>query len=586
MSKTYIDFFETLKGEFIASLKFKNKFVRIWGTTSIDGIEVLNQKFNVYPGLETDNVKKFLKLIGSSKSFDGQSFKGITSYYFYLNPTKADVLDAEDLADMIAGKINSYIGIDGEAIVTLTFTELDDNINFSTYTKQQILDYIASDYNLMFNKLHSAVGDYLIESAIGEYLLFDNGQHLTAEVLNASVTSVPYYEYNAESLYKYNKDKVARFKSSVSIQIKFIQKSYISGSSNIVNGIINERKEENDAKLQSLLESESNEESNTAWIGKKARTGKTDDIWYKGQMRKSFLNDTSIKTKIKCQILTSSLSTGYTQKKAKWWKKILGPVLIVIAIVAAIIPGAQPLSVVLFNLALYVGIATLVMVGLQTYWAKHGDPAAASYMGRWVKIGSIISTIAGIGSIIANMSRMAFQQAATEAAKEAMIQGGATAAEATMAVGAMDSATIASFNATNNVVVEVGVGAYASAAKEMLFSSITGSWKSMVSSGMKVFKTAIDYITKNRMETAQSELNTITEKAEKVNEELADIQDKEIHIGLENIKTYTNQLTTDNVRFQVDYLYEGTRMNIGRPSFHTAKGHNIISNDIYDINKI
>ena len=244
------------------------------------------------------------------------------------------------------------------------------------------------------------------------------------------------------------------------------------------------------------------------------------------------------------------------------------------------------MSVVLYNLALYVGIATLVMVGLQTYWAKHGDPAAASYMGRWVKIGSIISTIAGIGSMIANMSKMAFQQAATEAAKEAMIQGGATAAEATIAVGAMDSATIASFNATNNVVVEVGVGAYASAAKEMLFSSVTSSWKSMVSSGMKVFKTAIDYITKNRMETAQSELNTITEKAENVNEELADIQDKEINIGLENIKTYANQLTVDNIRFQVDYLYEGTRMNIGRPSFNTAKGHNIISNDIYDINKI
>lgn len=586
MSKTYIDFFETLKGEFIASLKFKNKFLRLWGTTTIDDVEVLKRKFVVYPGLTTDNVKKFLKLIGSSKSFDGQSFDGITSYYFYLNPTKADVLDAEDIADSIAGKINSYIGVDGEATVTLTFTDLDNTIDFSTYTKQQILDYITSDYNLMFNKLHSAVGDYLIESAIGEYLLFDNGQHLTYEVLNAAVSSVPYYEYNAESLYKYNKDKVARFKSSVSIQIKFIQKSYITGSSNIVNGILAERVEARESKLQSLLESESNEESNTAWMGK-ARIGKTDDIWYKGQMRKSFLDDVSIKTKIKCQVITSSLDTGYTQKKTKWWKKILGPVLIIIAIVVTVMTGGA-LGPAAFAMALAtnVGLAVLVMVGLQSYWAKHGDPAAAEYMGRWVKIGSIISTIAGIGSIIANMSRMAFQQAATEAAKEAMIQGGATAAEATMAVGAMDSATIASFNATNNVVVEVGIGAYASAAKEMLFSSVTGSWKSMVSSGMKVFKTAIDYITKNRMETAQSELNTITEKAEKVNEELADIQDKEINIGLENIKTYTNQLTTDNIRFQVDYLYEGTRMNIGRPSFNTAKGHNIISNDIYDINKI
>ena len=111
MSKTYIDFFETLKGEFIASLKFKNKFIRLWGTTTIDDVEVLKRKFVVYPGLETDNVKKFLKLIGSSKSFDGQSFKGVTSYYFYINSTKADVLDAEDLADI---KIGDIVWLDGD----------------------------------------------------------------------------------------------------------------------------------------------------------------------------------------------------------------------------------------------------------------------------------------------------------------------------------------------------------------------------------------------------------------------------------------------------------------------------------------
>ena len=35
--------------------------------------------------------------------------------------------------------------------------------------------------------------------------------------------------------------------------------------------------------------------------------------------------------------------------------------------------------------------------------------------------------------------------------------------------------------------------------------------------------------------------------------------------------------------FEVDYLYEGTQMNVGRPSFYTAKGLNIISNDVYKV---
>ena len=41
--KSYIDFFETLKGEFVGSLKFKNKFVRLWGITTVDGEKVLNK---------------------------------------------------------------------------------------------------------------------------------------------------------------------------------------------------------------------------------------------------------------------------------------------------------------------------------------------------------------------------------------------------------------------------------------------------------------------------------------------------------------------------------------------------------------
>lgn len=104
--------------------------------------------------------------------------------------------------------------------------------------------------------------------------------------------------------------------------------------------------------------------------------------------------------------------------------------------------------------------------------------------------------------------------------------------------------------------------------------------------GMKVAKFAMDMIGKFRMEAQQSEINKLTEARDEVAKELEDIQDKEIHIGLETIKMYTSPLTLDNVRFQVDYLYEGTKMNVGRPSFHTCKGLNVISNDIYDTTKI
>ena len=58
--KSYIDFFETLKGEFIASLKFKNKFIKLWGTHTLDDVEVLNDKFYLSPGFDTQKVQSFL----------------------------------------------------------------------------------------------------------------------------------------------------------------------------------------------------------------------------------------------------------------------------------------------------------------------------------------------------------------------------------------------------------------------------------------------------------------------------------------------------------------------------------------------
>ena len=47
------------------------------------------------------------------------------------------------------------------------------------------------------------------------------------------------------------------------------------------------------------------------------------------------------------------------------------------------------------------------------------------------------------------------------------------------------------------------------------------------------------------------------------------------HIGVEDIKYYTSPLKLDNLPFEVDYLYEGTKMNIGRPSF-VPTGLNLI----------
>ena len=53
--KSYIDFFETYKGELLGTKKFRNKFIRLWGTETINGVQVMKSRFTVYPGYLNKN---------------------------------------------------------------------------------------------------------------------------------------------------------------------------------------------------------------------------------------------------------------------------------------------------------------------------------------------------------------------------------------------------------------------------------------------------------------------------------------------------------------------------------------------------
>lgn len=595
--KSYIDFFETLKGEFIGSLKFKNKFIRLWGTTTIDGIEVLNNRFVIYPGMESQKVQSFLKHIGSLESMKNNDFGNVVNYYFWINSSKADTLSQENLNDIIASKINEYCDVGEKLIINLNFSNAGDYNYFKNFTKQQIFDYVNNDYDAMYNTLDNyAVGETLLTTTIGTYILFDNGQHFNIEVINGTVSAIA----TKVKLNIWDDNEVTVYKAGLSLEIQATRKDNITGSANIVTHIVDEADEEHRTTLQQLLESETNESTTSGSTWKKNRaTGKTDDIWYKGNMRLSFLDSNSIKTKEKINILVSALDTGYTLPKTKWWKKILGPVLIIIAIVVAIV--FPPAGGILMGIAINVGVATLVMTGLSAYWGKHGDPVGAQYIGKWIKIGSIISAVAGIAAIVANIARQAAIQSATTAATEAATASGGTATVTATSLGQTATVTataeVTAYGTTTTIVeggtgalmsetVSVGFTDFVSAGWDSIAGSMTSSWQSIASTGLKMVRFFTNMRFQSQAKSLQSEINAKTEQNDKAEKELEELNDKEVNIAVQDIKWYTDELKLQSQRYDVDYLYGGTRHNIGRPSFCTGRGSNIISNDIYDTNKI
>jgi len=597
--KSYIDFFETLKGEFVGSLKFKNKFVRLWRTTTVDGIKVLNNKFYLSPGFGTKNVNSLLKHLGALKSFTASSFEGTTSYYFYLNTSKADTLSQENLNNIIASKINEYCDVGEKLKINLNFNNAGNYNYFKNFTKQDIYNYIVSDYDAMYNILDNyAVGERLLTTTIGTYILFDDNQHFNVEVISGTVSAIA----TKVRLNPWDNNYTTVYKAGLSLEIQATRKDNVTGSANIVMHMVDEASEfkTESTRLQQLIESETNESttSGSEWI--RNRIELTNDIWYKGNMRLSFLNNNSIKTKEKINILMSSLDTGYTLPKTKWWKKILGPVLIIVAIVLAVMSGGT-LGVVLMNIAINVGIATLTMTALSMYWGKHGDPGAAQYIGKWIKIGSIISAVAGIASIVANIARQAAIQSATTAATEAATASGGTATVTATSLGQTVTVTataeVTAYGTTTTIVeggtgalisetVSVGLGDFVSAGWDSIAGSMTSSWQSVASTGLKMVRFFTNMRFQSQAKSLQSEINAKTEQNDKAEKELEELNDKEVNIAVQDIKWYSEELKLQSQRYDVDYLYGGTRHNIGRPSFITGRGSNIISNDVFDVNKI
>ena len=68
----------------------------------------------------------------------------------------------------------------------------------------------------------------------------------------------------------------------------------------------------------------------------------------------------------------------------------------------------------------------------------------------------------------------------------------------------------------------------------------------------------------------------MSDECKKQQAALAEEYDKNLHIGIEDIKMSTKPLNAANIQFEVDYLYEPTKFNIQRGSF-ARSGMNIIT---------
>lgn len=546
--KPYIDFFATFQGEFLGGKRFKNRMYRYWGTEYVDGVHVFKDRLYVYPEFGK-NQEKVTKAIGAYQSIKNADFSSVAAYYLYLNSDKWTGQD-ELIDEVLIDKIEQASPLDEEFNVNINYTETTDTNLYAGWTSIQIYNYTKDNWNTIFDNIYvEARSDNIGKEIIGMYVLFDNGNVFEVVLESAGVFPKKNTFIGEDTPWILRPD---RWITTISLTLKCKRIANVTTKSTFFQGIKREKSEAKDRALREL-------QKNQNWVSTDGEVGtkddsKTDDLWYKGQLRVSTM---TLSGKDFGKLFTKSIDTGYEKKKTKWWKKILGMVILVIGVL--LIPtGAGPAVI-----AAYLAVTTLVLVGLQFAFAKSGDAGAAEYMGRWVKVVNILSIATGIAAIAQSIAKQGFIQTVKGIFTSTITSAGTGTVTQVASTSVTEGVT--ALGLTGDTVAQISVQSVGEV-------SITKS----LSLGAKIVGKLMEF--RNGMLAAKMDAtyNSELQAVKQSEDELAEIYDKELNIGVEDIVMSTNPIKMDNLQFEVDYLYEPTKYNIGRPSF-TPIGLNQIS---------
>ena len=578
--KSYIDFYATLSGELLAKQKLASKLRKHWGVTTVDGVRVYNSQFTVWPGTETEATKKVLKIFNIPiADIKQQSKDGITRMYLEFNSGKMN--SSSYSKEALATSIEEDIGFNEWREFTLEITDSNNPAKFIGWTKEQIKQYVSENFEVLSAGygINADADTANVDDYLGVYVIASASSiDFEVEVLEAGIVPIGVKTAHDEQEADYSNrwKNTVSYQSGINLRYRYKRIGYLNDDSPIVQLIYDDLQygksnltEEEIAAIgvPRIEAAQARSGKARGWL--KRKIGKTDTLWYNGYLRTA--SSKLLKKHDYAKVVFGSLDFGYDKKKTSGWKKALGIVLIVVAIVIAVLTVGTGSPLVAIAAGATAGALTATLYSMVL--AKNGDYDGAQYIGRWAKVLGIVSLVAGIGAAIQGMLRQAAQASVQEAAKQA----GQTAASELTAVGASSTASMAAGAAVEaSTIASATIG---DITMEGMMSAAQSSMTSMVSTPFSAMSTAMKVVgplVENRDKNKVKQLDSLSNEVMQQQSELADLYDKNLHMGLEDIRMYTKPINVDNAQFEVDYLYEGTKFEIQRPSF-AGYGLNIIT---------
>ena len=169
MKRPQPDIGDTLRASFLNNVSTTKKMKRLWGTTTVNGVEVLVPRQYHYPAnLRSDNFEKLYRFLGSYEDVTASDYAGVERAWLYLNKNKhtdisidyknfvADNLNQLwwDIADgtMPAGlTLTTSIAIEVELTTARHPQVVATNLLNPTWSEAQLIQAISDNYESIWD---------------------------------------------------------------------------------------------------------------------------------------------------------------------------------------------------------------------------------------------------------------------------------------------------------------------------------------------------------------------------------------------------------------------------------------------------
>lgn len=443
MKLPLLDLSKRIINNYLGKVRFVNRFIRYWGTTTVDGVEVLNDEIQYFPSY-TEDGEKLLKHLGIFEDIEQAEFGGIKKAVLYLNGTKDTVKDMT--SSVLVNYLNEIDLDDGNEITgTILFTgrynkPLSDLVTESLSDKPALIQEIQDKFEDIWGNYEVSSdrdGDPYLDTLL-RYIL--RTSDIAYEIKDVSISFITETLPRTKTLGLIPHKDATVIVQSFRVDIK-IPDVVFNSSDSIIDTIKNDLQSTSDSANTAMTRSalgrvyynpvnEDTEDDDYSYLYTSAPdpVPSNPSLWYKYDdryyLRLSTLKGKTIKLDEKIDLITDSIDSIYKKKKVSWWKKVL--VVLAFTVVAYFTAGAG-----IVGISQGILVASLTLTLSTLLLQQWGDDVGARFAGEFSKrirpitvIATIVVAVGAVYSGFANFARKgateALKAAGAEATKEAV----------------------------------------------------------------------------------------------------------------------------------------------------------------------